>query len=217
MSKHNLPEGRELLQMSASVELEYRTAEGGVEVPAAIVGQAVVCNVRSVELGPREFRFVEIIDPTALDGADMSEVEGVFNHNPDILLGHTRSQTMTLARSADGGLTYHIPYDSEDPDHQRVARKIKRGEVSGSSFVFKVKPGTDQWSEERNDGGDKVRVRRVMQIAKLYDVCPVTNPAYPDSSAAKRSHDAYAQTHPEQPTGTPTDLLEQELALKSRR
>lgn len=217
MNKPNLPEGRELLQAATSVELEYRTAEGGAQVPAAFVGQAVVCGKRSLELGPKEFRFVEIIDERALDEADVSEVEGVFNHNPDILLGHTRAQTLELTRSEDGGMNYRIPFDEGDPDHQRVARKIARNEVRGSSFVFKVVPGTDQWSEERQADGGKLRVRRVMKIKKLYDVCPVTNPAYPDATAAKRSHDAYQEAHPAPLAGPCPDLLSKELALKARR
>lgn len=210
--KTSLPEGREMRAAAASVELEYRADN---QQPAAIVGQAIVCGVRSVTMGAPGFRFVEIISARALDGADISEVEGVFNHNSDILLGHTRSGTMTLTRAEDGGLRYHIPFDAEDPDHQRVSRKIKRGDVTGSSFVFDIPKGGDEWAEERAADGTPLFVRTVNQFRRIYDVCPVTNPAYLNTTTAKRSLDAYAEEHPA-PAAPTYDLLEAELALKSR-
>lgn len=214
MSKITLPEGREMRVAASAVALEYRAADGGQQVPAAIVGQAIVCGVRSIVLGGPGFRFVETIAPTALDAADLSDVEGVFNHNSDILLGHTRSGTMTLARADDGGLSYHIPYDAEDPDHQRVSRKIKRGDVAGSSFVFDVKKGGDSWTEERAADGTKLYHRHVTQIKKVYDVCPVTNPAYTNTTTAKRSLDAYAEEHT--PPAPAYEAEAAQLALKKR-
>ena len=192
MSKPQLPEGREMRLATAPPRIEYR-AEGDTQVPEAFVGDAIVCGVRSVPLGFPGFRFVEIIDPAALDGADLSEVEGVFNHNSDVLLGHTRSGTLTLTRNADGGLSYRIPYDALDSDHVRVMRKIERKDVVGSSFMFTVASGGDNWAEEQDAAGGSLYVRTVTKIDKVYDVCPVTNPAYTDSKAAKRSHDAFAE------------------------
>jgi len=197
---------------ASGVELEYR-AENGAQVPAAIVGQAIVCGVRSIVLGPPSFRFVETIAPTALDGADLSDIEGVFNHNPDILLGRTKSNTMTVARAADGGLTYHIPFDANDPDHNRVGSKIKRGDLAGSSFVFDVKKGGDSWTEERAADGSKLYHRHVTQIKRVYDVCPVTKPAYTDTTTAKRSHDAFEEEHTVAPS---YEIESAQLDLKKR-
>ncbi|MBJ6145731.1 HK97 family phage prohead protease [Hymenobacter sp. BT559] len=210
-----LPEGREARVVTTPPSIEYRALDGGGQEPAAFVGQAIVCGVRSSPLGFPGFRFVEIIDAHALDGTDMSDVIGVFNHDANQLLGRTRNNTLTLERTADGGLSYRIPYDAQDPDHQRVMRKIERGDVDGSSFLFRAKK--DDWQEEQDAAGGSLYVRTVLEIETLYDVCPVTSPAYPDATAAKRSHDAYQQEHPTPPTGSCPDLLTRQLALKARR
>ncbi len=217
MSKSlSLPEGREARVAPTPPQVEYRAAgDGAAQVPVAFVGQAIVCGVRSVSLGGPGFRFVEVIDPSALDEADMSDVIGVFNHDADQLLGRTTNGTLTLTRTPDGGLSYRIPYDAEDPDHVRVMRKIVRGDVIGSSFLFTCEE--DEWEEEKTEDGGSLYVRTVNEIGTLYDVCPVTSPAYNDSKAAQRSHNAYVEAHPAPPTAVPLDVLEQELALKARR
>ena len=211
----HLPEGREARVVTTPPTVEYRAIDGGGQEPAAFVGQAIVCGKRSDPLGGPGFRFVEIIDARALDSCDTSDVIGVFNHDANQLLGRTRNNTLTLTRTEDGGLAYRIPYDSQDPDHQRVMRKIERGDVDGSSFLFRAKK--DDWQEEQDAAGGSLYVRTVLEIETLYDVCPVTSPAYPDATAAKRSHDAYQQAHPAPQAGPCPDLLSRQLALKARR
>jgi HK97 family phage prohead protease len=200
-----LPDGREMRLAVAPPTIEYRAADGGAQQPVAFVGQAIVCGVRSNPLGGPGFRFVEIIDAKALDGADISDVEGVFNHNSDCLLGHTRSGSLTLTRTQDGGLAYRIEYDPTDPDHVRVMRKIERGDVVGSSFMFTCTADGSSWAEEQDAAGGSLYVRTVSGIAKVYDVCPVTSPAYSDATAAKRSLDSYQQDHPAPPAAHQTD------------
>jgi phage head maturation protease len=90
-----LPEGREMRLLGTTPTIEYRAAAGEAQQPEAFVGQAIVCGVRSEVLDGPGFRFVEIIDPHALDEADYTNVEGVFNHDSNCLLGHTRSRPRT--------------------------------------------------------------------------------------------------------------------------
>jgi|GEM_PF-2347106 len=181
MKKPATTERRFLKNAAAHVTIEYR-GEGDAKEPAAFTGKAIVCNSRSKNLGG----FVEIIDPKALDNADLSDVVGLFNHDRNCVLGRTTSGTMTLTRDADGGLSYRISYDATDPDHQRVMAKILRGDVVGSSFAFRVGPDGDSWDKEETDTSS-IYVRTVTKISKVADVCPVTDPAYAQSSAAKRS------------------------------
>jgi HK97 family phage prohead protease len=216
MSKINLPEGREMRLATTPPRLEYRAVEGGGQEPEAFIGEAIVCGVRSVPLGYPGFRFVEVIEATALDDADISEVEGNFNHNSDCLLGHTRSGSLVLERTPSGGLSYRIAYDPLDSDHVKVMRKIERKDVVGSSFVFTCPDGGCTWAEEQDAAGGSLYVRTVSKISKVYDVCPVTNPAYTDSKAAKRSHDQHQAEHPLPPTGASQEHMELELALLAR-
>lgn len=183
-------ERRFLQNEAAHVSLEYR-GEGEEKQPAAFVGKAIVCNSRSKNLGG----FVEIIDSRALDECDMSDVVGLFNHDPNYVLGRSTSGTLKLTRDADGGLSYRIAYDPTDPDHQRVMAKILRGDVVGSSFAFRVAAGGDSWDKEETDTSS-IYVRTVTKIRLLADVSPVTTPAYGAATAAKRSLDQYKEAHP---------------------
>lgn len=193
---------RELRFVSGKIELEYRQ-EGEKQVPTAFVGNAIVCGVRSLDLGG----FREIIDSKALNEADMSDVVGLFNHNRDILLGRNTSKSLTLTRTADGGLAYRIEYDAADPDHVRVMRKIERGDVVGSSFAFRVAKGGDTWVKEE----DGTYLRTVYKISRVSDVGPVTSPAYANSTAAKRSLDGLRTTPP--PATVPLSVRKRQLQL----
>ncbi len=162
------------------VGLEYReAAEGEPQAPEYFVGKAIVCGVRSKNLGG----FVEIIDKEALKDADLTDVKGLFNHDRNYVLGTTGAGTLELTIDEDGGLSYRIAYDPLDPDHVKVMRKIERGDVVGSSFAFRVAPSGDDWDYDE----EGVLVRTVTKFSRISDVCPVTDPAYADTAAAQRS------------------------------
>ena len=61
---------------------------------------------------------------------------------------------------------------------------IERGDVSQSSFGFTV--ASDEWRKEEGE-----EVRYIKKLKRLFDVSPVTFPAYPDTDVAKRSHDEF--------------------------
>lgn len=121
---------------------------------------------------------VERLMPGAFDrAAREDDVRGLFNHDPNQILGRTTAKTMTLTADARG-LKYDIL-----PGNTTVGRDVqehlKRGDVTGSSFAFVT---TDE--EFRKEGGLTVREIRGL---KLYDVGPVTYPAYQSSSAGMRA------------------------------
>lgn len=203
---------REVRFLGGPVAVEYR-AEGDLRTPTAFVGLAIVCGSRSQNLGG----FTEIIDSKALDDADRSDVVGLFNHNPDNLLGRNTSNTLILTRSDDGGLAYRIPYDPLDSDHVRVMRKVERGDVVGSSFAFRVPKGGDTWVEEE-DGN---YLRTVYKISRVSDVGPVTSPAYRNSTAAKRSLSHFKETKTAipapAPVAEPAPALAVPLSIRKRQ
>ena len=81
------------------------------------------------------------------------------------------------------GLRYQI--DLPDTQLGRdVATIIERGDVSGSSFAFAV---NDKGSEVTRDGEQMVRT---ITDVSLFDVGPVTYPAYQATSTAKRNTEA---------------------------
>lgn len=125
---------------------------------------------------------VERIMPGAFDRAlkESDDVRALFNHNPDNLLGRTSADTLSL-RADKTGLRYSI-----EPGDTAIARDviehIRRGDLQGSSFAFEVTD--EEWRKE-----DDVEIREVKGV-RLFDVGPVTYPAYESTTTAVRSCDA---------------------------
>jgi HK97 family phage prohead protease len=151
------------------VKQEFRVSKDG-EAPK-ISGYAAVFNSPSDDIG-----WTEEIDPQAFDAVmqRQPDVRALFNHDPNVVLGRTPN---TLKLSIDGrGLAYEI-----DPPDTQAARDLmvsmRRGDISQSSFAFNVK--RDQWT----DNADGSITRRILEFGDLYDVSPVTYPAYPAASS----------------------------------
>lgn len=164
-----------------TIERRFFTAQlravGGDESPK-IVGYAAVFNQLSKDLGG----FREMILPGAFANALSGDVRALKNHNVDLILGRTTAGTLTLTED-DVGLRYEI-----DPPDAQYARdlivSIKRGDLDQSSFAFRVLEGGESWREP--DQGEPLPVR-VLHEVELFDVSPVTFPAYPTTSVATRS------------------------------
>lgn len=127
--------------------------------------------------------YFERIKPGAFNRAidEAHDVRGLFNHNPSYLLGRTAAGTLRLA-STQEGLTYEI-----DPPDTQVGRDVlvslQRGDITGSSFSFI--PSAITWRELERDGRT-IFVREIEDLT-LFDVGPVTFPAYASAKAGARS------------------------------
>ena len=137
---------------------------------ATINGYAAVFFSQTAEteyqIGPNTF---ERIHRHAFDEAmRKDDVVGMFNHDQNQVLGRSTSGTMMLSRDGKG-LRYDIQ-PADTPLHEYVLKMQERGDIPGSSFGFVV---TDQ-KRYREEGRNIREVRNV----KLFDVGPVTFPAY---------------------------------------
>lgn len=126
---------------------------------------------------------VERVRPGAASGAtaEGADVRSFFNHDPSIVLGRTKSGTLTLEETARG-----LEFEVEPPDTtagRDALTSIERGDVSGSSFMFWVER---QSFEEPEEGPD---VRWLDQV-NILEVGPVTFPAYPASTSEAGRNDA---------------------------
>lgn len=177
---------------------ELRTAGEGETQRPQIAGYAAVFNTRSALLFGT---FVEEIAPGAFDDVMGDDVRALFNHDPNFVLGRTRSNTLRLEIDSRG-----LAYTIDPPDTQTVRdlvlTPLQRGDVTGSSFGFRVAADGDEWRRE-----GEIIVRTIHRLAELRDVSPVTYPAYGDSHAAQRSLDSWKKLA----QGA------QELAAKERR
>lgn len=139
---------------------------------------------------------VETIMPGAFTRVlgENPDVRCLFNHDPNNLLGRTRSGTLRLADSA-AGLQFECDTDAESRVGADVQRMIERGDLDGCSFGFTVAKQT--WREEKNDAGGFTYYRDIQEIDELFDVGPVTYPAYTGTSVGARSL---------WPEGVPTEI-----------
>jgi HK97 family phage prohead protease len=158
-----------------TIPCEFRVSSDSGK--STIFGYAAKFGVRSADLGG----WVEVIAPDAFKAslATNPDVRGLFNHNPDHILGRTTAGTMRLSTD-EVGLSYEI-----DPPDTQVSRDLmvsmQRGDISQSSFGFVCQDAS--WSYDEASG---MEVRTVKQ-AELFDCSPVTYPAYPDATSGVRS------------------------------
>jgi uncharacterized protein len=63
---------------------------------------------------------------------------------------------------------------------------VKRGDIQGMSFTFRVKDGGDRWNTDEKTG---VMTRTLLKggCERLYDVTYTCDPAYIDTTVAQRS------------------------------
>jgi HK97 family phage prohead protease len=156
------------------------TREDGEGMPKEIGGIAAVIN-SATDLG----YFEEVIERGAFDNALNKEydIRCLFNHEAELILGRTKANTCKVFVNGDGNLEYTWVPDYENPTHMSVVRSIMRGDITQSSFAFTIKE--QMWSESEKYGSMGKRTIKV--IEDLYDVSPVTYPAYSDTEADARS------------------------------
>ena len=174
-------------------QIERRAfAAGGLKIetrdgkPRMLVGHAAVFNQLSENLGG----FREQIKPGAFSEAvKADDVRALFNHDSNFVLG--RSVNGTLRMKEDGvGLRVEIDFPDTATIRDQVIAPIERGDVSQMSFGFSVKPGGQDWAED-----EEGRLIRTLTDVRLFDVSPVTFPAYPQTDVALRSLDKWRADH----------------------
>ena len=160
---------------SAETEFDIRSAAAG----NTLIGHAAVFNVEAVIAG----MFRESIAPRAFrKSIKESDVRALFNHDPAHVLGRNKAGTLRL-REDDIGLSYEIDL----PDTQTARdlwTSIDRGDITQSSFSFETV--RELRSEPDVDAGEVLPLF-VVKEARLWDVSPVTYPAYEQTDVAARN------------------------------
>lgn len=142
--------------------------------------------------------YIERIAPGAFDNVLNDDVRVLFNHDPNQILGRTKAGTAEIYKTKEGHLGYR--YQTPNRTYARdLEDAINAGDVDQSSFAFRIENET--WSKETRDGKE-VHIRDIEQMHSLYDVSPVTYPASPDTTVAKRSFDAIQEERQEQEENT---------------
>ena len=172
-------------------EVELRVVGGDGE-PKKITGYAARFKKDSLDLGG----FVEQIAPGAFANAlKNSDVRALKNHDPNLILGRSTNGTLSLNENTIG-----LKFEVEPPDTatgRDTLAEVKRGDITGASFSFIVAPGGDSWSQK-----DGRAMRVINEVEELFDVGPVTYPAYPDTAVATRSLEAFKAQQAQPPAET---------------
>ena len=163
-------------------------AEGGGE-SRTIEGYAIVFGVESRILSDYWDNYREIIEPGAITEERLREmdIKMTMYHNREKILARSTNGEGTLKLTVDD---VGVKYSFEAPntvDGDTALELVKRGDLSGSSFMF--------WTDERNVSyerrSDDIMLRRVKTIGMIYDMTIAADPAYEQTSVAAR--EAYSQ------------------------
>lgn len=125
-------------------------------------------------------RGYEEIGPNAFDEVlrRSEDVRFLLNHNPDNLLGRTKSGTLRLTTDANG-----LVVDDDLPETtlgNDVRILVKRGDLTGFSFGFAPDPKSDTFRMAPD--GKQITTRN--NIARMLDASLATYPAYGETDDA---------------------------------
>lgn len=169
---------------------ERRFFQGSVESrkeadSRLIRGRGIVYNSLSENFAPwHDGGLYEIIERGAGDG--LLEDENIM-----ILLNHENS--LVLARNTNTAKLIDtdqgVDYEFEAPDTTTgndTLTNVRLGNIRKSSFAFIPKDVVMERNVSYNNMG-KINIRRITKFERLYDMSPVTYPAYEDTPVMARS------------------------------
>jgi hypothetical protein len=165
-----------------------RSAEAGAEQVMKLRGYAALFGLES---GLLSWGFVEVIEAGAFDGCLEDDVRCLFNHDSSMILGRTKSKTLKLGVDEKG-----LWYECTLPDTQLgrdLAASLERGDIDQSSFQFTLNEEDSVWEKQTTADGFTRYKRTIKKVARLYDVAPVTFPAYEETDVYMRSMAAEAE------------------------
>lgn len=173
----------------AKRELERRSYNFDVSAETrddtdVITGRPIVYNSRT-NIG----LYDEIIEPGALDAADLTDVRFLVNHDVSkIPLARSRrnngNSTMHLVPDKDG-MSIEVKLDTENNAEAKALKSaVQRGDITGMSFRFSV--DDEEWEDLESDHP----TRHIRKIGSVVEVSAVTFPAYDATEIYARSKEA---------------------------
>ena len=172
----------------------FREATEGEKESRTIEGYAIVFGVESRILADYWDNYREIIEPGAITEERLKEmdIKMTMYHNREKILARSVNGEGTLKLSVD---EVGVHYEFEAPntvDGDTALELVKRGDLSGSSFMFWTDEKSGVSYEKRSDG---IMLRRVKTIGMIYDMTIAADPAYEETTVAARE----AYSHFEKP------------------
>jgi len=161
---------------------EVRVAEIRAETPEGaegfhLWGRPIVFDTPTTINDPAG-AYIEIIQRGALDAAELGDVRLFYNHDTSKVPLARTPKTMRLSLTPAG-----LEMEATLPDTaeaRAVYEAVKRGDLDGMSFAFKVPAGGDRYDVNTN-------TRTIIKIEKLLECSVVPFPAYPATSVEARA------------------------------
>ena len=159
----------------AEITAETR-AEGAAEPKALFLrGMPIVYDTPTTINDPAG-SYTEVIKRGALDEADLSDVRLLYNHDLNKVPLARTPKTMSLKVTGKG---LEMAAELADTQEARsVYEAVKRRDLSGMSFAFKVPAGGDHYDAKTN-------TRTIFKIEKVLECSVVPFPAYPTTIQRK--------------------------------
>ena len=169
--------------------LVLESRSGGEEI---LRGYAIVYDKLSLDLGG----FREVIRPGAFDkilSRQRGRVDLVsyYNHEPNMILGRESAGTLEVFSDKRGvGFVLTSPGGTSYGNDLLV--NVRRKNIKGASFAFTV----DQKGQRFSQLDEKTSLREIVDATGLFELGPVTNPAYVQTSiaAAVRSLNSWRES-----------------------
>ncbi|MDD5618336.1 MAG: HK97 family phage prohead protease [Candidatus Omnitrophica bacterium] len=183
-------------------EFELRKAGDG---QPKIIGYSAVFDQLSGDLGG----FKEKIQKGAFaKSITEDDIRALFNHDSNYVIGRNKNGTLKLEED-DHGLKVEI----DPPDTQfanDLVKQIERGDINQMSFGFVTR--SDKWEEKEN----QLPIRTLLDV-ELWDVSPVTFPAFPQTNVGVHSaEEIYKEYRKSQKPEPPKRKIIDTLRLKQK-
>lgn len=168
-----------------SLEFEIRAEDTGNQERAGRITGTPIVYSQVTDLG----WIREVIEPGALDETDLRDVRFLVGHDTtSIPLARSRNNnansTMQLSVT-ERGMEIRVDLDIEgNPRAKELYSAVKRGDISGMSFMFTV--NKDAWDDLETDQP----LRHITSIGKVFEVSAVTFPAYEGTDIQAAAEDS---------------------------
>lgn len=193
-----MPE-RRYVEQRLAVETRAEGDGGGVE----LVGHAAVFDQWTTLYAGKYWEWREVVRPKAFKRAikEKQDVRALLNHDPNFVIARTKAGSLKLSEDETGLLAVIVPPDTQTI-RDLVVEPIRRGDIDQMSFAFLPRKSDEETINEKKDvtiidrGGERITIRyegekrieeREILDADLYDVSPVTYPAYTGTDIGVRS------------------------------
>lgn len=169
--------------------LRIRETNDGEKESRTITGTAIVFNTPTTLYKGEDKEIREQILPEAVtrELLDRSDIKMTMFHNRELILARSVNGKGTLRYTRTGR---GVDFEFDAPatvDGDKALALVRSGDLSGCSFAFSIYDwNTHADRETFDEGGTKVTLYSVREIAGIHDFTIAADPAYPTTEVAAR-------------------------------